>query len=77
MSRLDDQDNLLHYMPILVRSSIVTEWERDFCVSMVHRSKKGPFIASEKQMTIMARIVDKFQRATMAEDLDARGNVVE
>ena len=59
---------LLVYMPILVRSSEVTEWERSFCASIIRQTHAGR-PPSEKQIGVMRRMVEKF-KATMREDMD-------
>lgn len=67
----DDTALLLHYMPIIVRSGTVTEWERQFAASIIARSRKGAFRPSEKQTAIMRRIVDEFRAEMLvAEDKD-------
>ena len=60
---------LLVYMPILVRSSEVTEWERNFCASIIHQTRGSGRPPSDKQIGIMRRLVAKFQ-ATMRQDMD-------
>ena len=51
---------LLHYMPIIVGSKCVTDWERKFCASMIHRNRSGRFSPSEKQLCVMRRVHEKF-----------------
>lgn len=51
---------LLVYMPILVRTSDVTDWERKFCASIIAQSRRGR-PPSEKQIGVMRRLVDKFK----------------
>ena len=65
-------EDLTHYAPIIVRSDVPTEWERKFCASIIAARRKGRAM-SEKQREVMARIVGKFQDATMRDD----GQVVE
>lgn len=67
-----ETDRLLHYMPIVVRSACVTDWERTFCASMVGKGKRQAFAPSQKQIGVMRRIVEKFQAETMADDLIER-----
>lgn len=51
---------LLVYMPILVRATEVSDWERKFCASMIAQSRRGR-PPSEKQIGVMRRLVDKFK----------------
>jgi hypothetical protein len=67
-----ETDRLLHYMPIVVRSSCVTDWERDFCASMISKGRRKAFHPTDKQIGVMRRIVEKFQAETMADDLIER-----
>lgn len=75
MTDQNETERLLHYMPIVVRGSTVTDWERKFCASIIAQSRKG-LRPSEKQIGVMRRIVDDFQSATMRltddEGADAR-----
>ncbi len=65
---------LLGYMPIIARASGVTDWERQFAISIAGRLKRSPgFVPSEKQVSIMTRIVDKFQGQAMADEIIERG----
>lgn len=66
----DECDRLKHYMPLCVQSSVVTDWERKFCASMIARDRSGNFRPSNKQASVMSRIVDKFQAATMRQNED-------
>lgn len=59
--------DLSHYAPIIVRSSVPTDWERRFCASIIAQERKGRPL-SAKQSEVMARIVAKFQDATMRDD---------
>ena len=59
---------LLGYMPIIVRASGISDWEREFCVSICGRIKRGAFIPSEKQIGVMRRVVEKFQASTRETD---------
>jgi hypothetical protein len=56
-----------HYLPILVRSGIVTDWERDFCASLIRQTNRGSTL-SEKQAATLARIVKKFMADAMQPD---------
>lgn len=58
---------LNHYLPLLVRSGIVTDWERDFCISLIGQTNRGRAL-SEKQEAILARIVKKFMADAMQPD---------
>lgn len=57
-----------HYAPIIIRSSIPTDWERKFLASIIAAARKGRAL-TEKQATILDRIVRRFQDATMREDV--------
>lgn len=59
------------YLPALVRSGVVTEWERGFCASLIAQTRKGRQV-TDKQAVTLARIVDKFRREMMDD-----GGVVE
>lgn len=58
------QDN---YLPILVRDGGVSEWEREFCASLIAQQRRGHAF-SAKQEAVLARIVAAFQRRTMGDD---------
>lgn len=60
-----------HYAPIIVRSSIPTDWERKFCASIIAAERKGRAL-TQRQAETLDRIVKKFQDATMRD-----GGVVE
>lgn len=60
-------DDLSHYAPIIVRSSVPTEWERNFCASIIAQGRKGRPL-TERQCEVMTRIVRKFQDATMRDE---------
>lgn len=64
MTTQDEIDNLLHYVPILIRSDL-SDWEREFCISIAGRMKRGTFTPSEKQIDVLRRLVSEFQTATM------------
>lgn len=55
---------LLVYMPIIMRADTISDWDRQFCISMVGRSNRGPLIPSRKQVAVMRRIVTDFKAAT-------------
>lgn len=59
---------LAHYAPIIVRSSVPTDWERKFCASVIAQERKGKPM-TEKQEQVMERIVKKFQDATMRDEV--------
>lgn len=67
----EEHARLLHYVPLLVRSGIVSEWERQFCVTLAGRMKRGPVTLSAKQAPILRRLVDR-----LLEDMN-REEVVE
>jgi hypothetical protein len=54
-------ERLVHYMPILVRDGGVSEWERKFAASIIHRSRRTSFVPTDKQIGVMKRMVDAFQ----------------
>ncbi len=56
-----------HYAPIIVRSSVPTDWERKFCASIIAQERKGRAL-TQKQEKTLGRIVKKFQDATMRDD---------
>lgn len=56
-----------HYAPIIVRSSIPTDWERKFCASIIAAERKGRAL-TPKQEEVLGRIVKKFQDATLRDD---------
>lgn len=62
----DEIGRLLHWMPIILRSFGVTDWERTFCASMVAKSKAGRFAPSQKQAEAMRKIVDAYVRSTLS-----------
>lgn len=59
--------SLSHYAPIIVCSSVPTDWERSFCASVIAQERKGRALTA-KQEIIMGRIVRKFQDATMRDE---------
>jgi hypothetical protein len=59
--------SLSHYAPIIVRSSVPTDWERKFCASVIAQERKGRAL-TDKQEQVLSRIVRKFQDATMRDD---------
>ena len=61
---------LLHYMPIIVRSAGISDWERKFCASMIGRARRTAFEPTEKQVATMQRIVTAFQAEVMRDDPD-------
>ncbi len=67
-----ESDRLIRYAPILVRSGIVSDWERQFCAGIIARSWKGQVALSVKQAAIMRRMVDRL----MASD-GQTGDVIE
>lgn len=74
MTEHGETSRLLGYMPIIARAPDITDWERQFAISITGRLKRSPgFQPSEKQVSVMTRIVEKFQRETMADDIIERG----
>ena len=68
-----ETERLIGYMPIITRAPDITDWERQFCISITGRRKRNPaFQPSDKQIATMARIVDKFQAGSMS-DLVEKG----
>lgn len=67
--RSNQAELLLHYMPLIVRSGGISDWERKFCASMIHKNRTGRFSPSEKQIGVMQRLVDQF-KADTAETID-------
>lgn len=55
------------YLPILVRDGGVTEWERNFCASLIRQERAGRRF-SEKQAATLRGIVERFQRRAMKDD---------
>lgn len=60
----------VNYLPVLVRSGLVSEWERGFCASLIRRQRNG-FPLTDRQAETLARIVARFQRETMRDDGEA------
>lgn len=56
---------LLHYMPIIVKAPGISQKDRQFCVPMISRSRRGPFMPSVKQAHVVLRFVDSFRAKTM------------
>lgn len=64
-----ETDNLLHFVPIVMRSETVNDWERQFLISIAGRMKRGAFQPSQKQLPILRRIVERFKDATLRDEL--------
>lgn len=62
-----EADRLMHWMPIIVRASGISDWERKFCASMIARSRARVFTPSHKQIAVMERIVSEFQARELSE----------
>lgn len=60
-------DQLLSYMPIIMRAPGISDWSRQFCISIVGRTKRAAFKPTDKQIGVMRRLVEEFQ-ATMRDD---------
>ena len=56
-----------HYLPILVRSGIVSDWERKFCASLIRQTNRGKAL-TDKQAATLARIVKRFMADAMQPD---------
>ena len=64
----DEAALLIGYMPLAIRSSAVTDWERSFCASIIAKNRKGRFTPTPKQIETMRRIADKFRDKYMRDD---------
>ena len=74
MTSTGETDRLMGYMPIIARAPDISDWERQFAISIAGRIKRSPgFQPTDKQVSVMARIVEKFQRDAMADDIIERG----
>lgn len=62
-------DNLLHYVPIAMRSSAVNDWERKFLISIAGRMKRGAFRPSAKQLPILKWIIDNFKEQNLGSEV--------
>lgn len=60
-------DAQTQYLEPLVRSSVVTDWERKFCASLIAQTRKGRILSAAQSQTL-GKIVRKFQDATMRDD---------
>lgn len=67
MTYTDATALLLGYMPIIVRSAGITDWERKFCASIIKQSNAGNEI-SRKQIAVMQRIVNQFRERHLRDD---------
>ena len=60
---------VLGWMPQVIRSAGLTDWERQFCASMIVRHRRSPaFTPTDKQVGIMAKLVLQVQKAAFSED---------
>lgn len=64
----EEINQLLHWMPIVVRMSGLTDWERDFCASMIARGRARRLRPSRRQIAVMKRLVDRARREGLAAD---------
>ena len=64
----DETALLIGYMPLAVKSSAVTEWERGFCASIIAKTKRRRFTPSAKQIATMRRITEKVRDAYMRDE---------
>lgn len=69
MTASGELEMLLHYMPIIVRGSTVNDWERQFCASIIARSRRARFAPSQKQISVMRRLVDRFKDDALRDDV--------
>lgn len=53
--------DLLTYVPLLIRSSLVSDWERKFCISIAGRMKRQRVVLTEKQKRVLKPLVDRFR----------------
>ena len=53
----------LTYVPLLVRSDLVNDWERKFCISIAGRMKRGATVLTKKQEQVLVRLADRFRDA--------------
>ncbi len=60
---------LVHYLPHVVRSAGLSDWERKFCASLIARSKRGGWTPTAKQVRVLRRLVDNFRTAAFSEPL--------
>ena len=65
----DDVAQLLHWMPIITRAPDISDWTRQFCISIAGRMKRGTVNPTEKQIAVMRRIVGEFKAATMGDEV--------
>lgn len=55
------------YLQILVRDGGVTEFERNFCASLIRQERAGRRL-SEKQAATLRGIVERFQARAMGDE---------
>lgn len=67
----DESARLLHWMPMVVASAGLSDWERQFCASMIVRARDPRFVPTRKQMGAMHRLVARFQAETLRDDAPA------
>ena len=63
----DDVAQLLHYMPIIMRAGGISDWTRQFCISIAGRMKRGPVNPTENQIAVTRKIVAEFKEKTMGD----------
>lgn len=56
-----------NYLPILVRDGGVTEWERQFCASLIAQQRRGRPLSAKQQATL-SRIAEAFKRRSLSGD---------
>lgn len=60
-----DVEILLHYMPIIARAGGISDWTRQFAISMAGRIKRGRVNPTAKQIAVMRNIVAEFKAASI------------
>lgn len=66
----------VHLLPLVVQAPGLTEWERQFCASVIRRDRGGRFAPTPKQWAVLRRLVDTW-RAENMRAADDHGSVIE
>lgn len=61
-------ERLIRFLPVIVRSDAVSDWEREFCISILSRNQKGRWLPSQRQAAVMRRVVDAFVRRELRDN---------
>ena len=65
-------DRLVTWLTVVVRADDTPAWERTFAASIIRQarrpSKRGPWRPSPRQLRVMARIVERFQRDVLGDE---------